>query len=281
MQNSRAASLWTTQSVVTTLTLFALIPMAVVHLTGASLNPLTAAISHYVFLPGGYLMVLLGSVLLAGCGLVIAIELIRRPAADRGWTGADDRRRRAAAVLLISFAVALTLVGLFPTDPPGSPASTASAVLHRIGAAWSFLALPVAGVLVARSSRRHRPSSAQALIRVAAGLLGAVVIFLSLHLTLTLHGSGIPAFGLLERVGFAFMIGYLILLATALRPLPTADLPAAELSPAVDLADTGSSPAAALATVELPVAGRPDFSFAAADPTEATGRWALAGAGRE
>ncbi len=260
MQNSRAASLWTTQSVVTTLTLFALVPMVIIHVTGTALNPLTAAISHYVYLPGGYLMVLLGSVLLAGCGLVIAIELIRRPPADRGWTGADERRRRIAAGLLISFAAALALVGLFPTDPPGSPASSASALLHRIGAAWSFLALPVAGVLVARPARLHRPAAGRALVGVAAGLLGAVVIFLSLHLTLTLHGSGIPAFGLLERIGFAFMIGYLILLATALRPLPVIEQPVADLPSVLE-----------------PV--RPVLADAAAGPIEATRELSLAGAG--
>lgn len=229
MPNPRLASPWTTQSVVATLTVISLVPMAIVHLTGAALNPLTAAISHYVFLPGGYLMVLLGSVLLAGCGLLLAVDLIRRPMADRGWSGADDRRRRAAALLLISFAVALTLVGLFPTDPPGSPASSLSAVVHRIGAAWSFLALPTAGLLVAGAARRHRPASSRALVRAAAGLLVAVAAFLTIHLTLVLlHGSGIWAFGLLERIGFAFLIGYLILLATALRPAQPAEAPAAK-----------------------------------------------------
>lgn len=240
MQNSRAAGVWSTQSVVTMLTLFALVPMAVVHFTGASLNPITAAISHYVHLPAGYPMVLLGSLLLGGCGLVLAIELIRRPPADRGWTPADDRRRHVAAGFLISFAVALIVVGLFPTDPPGSPASSPSAMLHRIGAAWSFVSLPVAGVLVAGPSRRHRPASGRALIGVAAGLLGAVVIFLAIHLTLVLHGSGMPAFGLLERIGFAFMIGYLILLATALRPLPTAEAVRDDLTVA-DLIESDAS----------------------------------------
>lgn len=189
------------------------------------MNPLLAPISHYVYQPAGYPMVLLGSLLLAGCGMVIAADLIRR---STGQNGRDDRRRRWAAGLLISFAVALTLVGLFPTDPAGSVTISASAVIHRIGAAWSFLSLPVAGVLVARTASESRSTSGRALVRVAAGLLAAVVIFLSIHLPLAFAGSGIPAFGLLERIGFAFMIGYLILLAAALRSAPVdIDPPAA------------------------------------------------------
>lgn len=230
-----APSRWTTQSVVATMALISLVPMAITHLTGTALNPLLAPISHYVFLPGGYLMVLLGSLLLAGCGLVIAAELVRR-------TG--DHRLRVAAGLLISFAVALVLVGLFPTDPPGTPVSSASAVVHRIGAAWSFLALPTAGVLVGRTVRAGRPAVARGLVGVAAALLGAAVIFLSIHLTLALHGSGMPLFGLLERLGFAFMISYLILVAVALRtaavPDPVTD-PSARPAEARPAALTGST----------------------------------------
>ncbi|MFC7623578.1 DUF998 domain-containing protein [Microlunatus sp. GCM10028923] len=211
-----------TSSVVATLSLISLVPMAVLHLTGTGLNPVVAPISHYVFVPGGYLMVLLGSLLLAGCGLVIAADLIRRYGSVRA------RGPLAAAGLLISFAVALILVGLFPTDPPGSAAgaATASAVIHRIGAAWSFLALPLAGVLVARTSGWCRAGHARSLVGLAAGLLGAVLVFLSIHLPLALAGSGLPAFGLLERIGFAFLIGYLILLAVALRPVAAQDRPA-------------------------------------------------------
>jgi hypothetical protein len=39
-----------------------------------------------------------------------------------------------------------------------------------------------------------------------------VAIFLVIHLPLAVAGSGIAAFGLLERLGFAIMIGYLLLL---------------------------------------------------------------------
>lgn len=223
-----------TPSVVATLSLISLVPMAVLHLTGTGLNPVAAPISHYVFVPGGYPMVLLGSLLLAGCGLVIAADLIRRYGSARRPGSARRRGPLAAAGLLISFAVALILVGLFPTDPPGSAAAaaTGSAVVHRIGAAWSFLALPLAGVLVARTSGWCRAGHARSLVGLAAGLLGAVLVFLSIHLPLALAGSGLPAFGLLERIGFAFLIGYLILLAAALRPVLASERPAPVPTPA-------------------------------------------------
>lgn len=227
-RSTRPAPTSATQSVVATLSLISLVPMAVLHLTGTGLNPVAAPISHYVFVPGGYPMVLLGSLLLAGCGLVIAADLIRR------YGSAGARGPLVAAGLLISFAVALILVGLFPTDPPGSAAgaATASAVIHRIGAAWSFLALPLAGVLLARTSGWCRAGHARSLVGLAIGLLGAVLVFLSIHLPLALAGSGLPAFGLLERIGFAFLIGYLILLAAALRPVAPAEQPAAFPAPA-------------------------------------------------
>ncbi|GAB3766219.1 DUF998 domain-containing protein [Microlunatus parietis] len=227
-RSARPAPTSATPSVVATLSLISLVPMAVLHVTGTGLNPVVAPISHYVFVPGGYPMVLLGSLLLAGCGLVIAADLIRR------YGSARARGPLAAAGLLISFAVALILVGLFPTDPPGSAAgaATLSAIIHRIGAAWSFLALPLAGVLVARTSGWCRAGHARSLVGLAIGLLGAVLIFLSIHLPLALAGSGLPAFGLLERIGFAFLIGYLILLAVALRPATTVAPPAAIRVPA-------------------------------------------------
>ncbi len=275
MPNPRPASLWTTQSVVATLALISLVPMAVSHLTGAALNPVSAPISHYVYLPGGYPMVLLGALLLAGCGAVLAADLIRRSVRTAGPVDPEFRRHRLAAGLLISFAVALTVVGVFPTDPPGSPSSSASAVAHRIGAAWSFLSLPLAGVLLAGSCRPSRPAVGRILVRAAAGLSGAAVIFLSIHLPLALTGSGIPAFGLLERIGFAFMIGYLILVAAALRPRPAAELPA-EVVPAVEPVGTvglAAEPARPLV--------RAGSATAATGPAPSTRRLSLVGAGRE
>ena len=43
-----------------------------------------------------------------------------------------------------------------------------------------------------------------------------VALFLVVHLSLVVAGSGIAAFGLIERVGFVIMIGYLFLLAATI-----------------------------------------------------------------
>src|SRR5699024_6216823 len=97
----------------------ALGPMVVVHIAGQGIvDPVAQPISHYAFVPTGYQMILLGSVLLAIASIAIATTMIGR--ARRS----GDVRLGLPAVLLVSFAVAMLLVGLVPTDPPGTTVLT-------------------------------------------------------------------------------------------------------------------------------------------------------------
>ncbi len=45
----------------------------------------------------------------------------------------------------------------------------------------------------------------------------AVAVFFAVHLPLAVQGGHIPAFGLIERAGFALMVAYLITVAVTLR----------------------------------------------------------------
>jgi hypothetical protein len=120
------------------------------------------------------------------------------------------------AVAMIVFAVAMVLVGAFPTDPPGTAASF-SAIVHRVSAATAFCVLPVIGLSLERSIGQPRSALPRGL-RSAAIALGVVVgLFLVVHLSLVFFASsGIFAFGLIERVGFVIMIGFLFLLAATI-----------------------------------------------------------------
>jgi hypothetical protein len=202
------------QAIGITLAALAPLPVLLGQWAGTGLNPLTSPISQYVHLPGGYQLVLLGSLLLAGCGAMIGLDLLRRPRTSRDRS---DLHRLLAAALLLSFAAALTVVGLVPTDPHGSPTLSAMELVHRTCVIWSFVALPAAGFVLARSRRLVEAKSGLALFRLGIGLLVGVLIFGAIQLPLLIAGSGIPALGLVERLAFAFMIIYLILLTKSLR----------------------------------------------------------------
>lgn len=208
-QPNRALSHWVPPAVVIALAMLSPLPVLAGQFSGTSLDPLSAPISQYVHLPGGYPMVLLGAWLLAGCGAVIAVDLLR---------DADSRPQQFAAVLLASFAVALIVVGVVPTDPAGSTVVSSRELVHRFAVGWAFFSLPLAGLVLARAPRLLGAVSGAALTRLAVALLGGVLLFGSVQLPLLAVGAdGIPALGLVERIAFGFMIGYLILLAVVLR----------------------------------------------------------------
>lgn len=189
--------------------LLSLFPIAVLHVVlAAEVSPLLDPISYYALVPGGYPLLLLGCALLAAAGAALAVWLARS-----GLPGV-----RLPVALLGSFAVAFLLVGIFPTDPMQAEVATTSATIHRIAASWGVLVVPAVGVLVGRRCAViARSAWPQRLVRLAAWVAGAMVLFFAIHLPLAVTGSGIPAFGLLERAGFALVISYLILLALTVR----------------------------------------------------------------
>ena len=184
----------------------ALVPMVVAHVVGASaVDPVLDPISWYAFVPGGGELILAGGVILALLGLILTVRMYR--------AGLAVGPVPAAAMIL--FAIAMVLVGAFPTDPPGT-AATFSATVHRVSAAAAFCVLPMVGLSLERSIRQPRTGLPRGLRTAALALGVAVAVFLVVHLSLVFVGSGIIAFGLIERVGFMIMIGYLILLAATI-----------------------------------------------------------------
>lgn len=193
----------------------ALVPMIIVHVVGVGLvDPIIQPVSHYAYVPGGYPMVLLGSITLAAAALALSRGL--------GRSGFD--RMVLPQRLLISFAVAMILVGLLPTDPPGTLALSPSATIHRWSAAYAFAVLPVIGfVVAARGCPAGAGTGTVALRRLSIGVTVGVGTFFVIHLPMLALGSQIPMFGLVERIGFVFMISFMVVLANATRPAAAAD----------------------------------------------------------
>jgi hypothetical membrane protein len=189
--------------------------MVAAHVVGASVvDPVLDPISWYAFVPGGGELILAGGLVLAALGLILTVRMYRSGLAVGP----------VPAVAMILFAVAMVLVGAFPTDPPGTPA-TFSATVHRVSAAAAFCVLPIVGLSLERSIRQPRSALPRGL-RSAATALGVVVaLFLVVHLSLVFFAdSGVMAFGLIERIGFVIMIGFLFLLAATIdRESPTAE----------------------------------------------------------
>lgn len=215
-----------TQTWVTVAALLAIPPMVIAHLTGAAtINPLFSPVSDYVWIPGGYLMVWFSASLLAGCGVILAHRVHR---AAKLWPELRGRLRWVFG-LLISFAVGLFVSGVLPTDLPEAVSPTVSSMIHRIGAGWALLALPAAGLVLARSA----PAVVLAgypgkLNTVASWLLYGVLAALVVHFGMFLiTGTGLPAFGLFERIGFGVLIQHLILLGFAFGNQTAAELNAA------------------------------------------------------
>ncbi|MFI9489085.1 DUF998 domain-containing protein [Promicromonospora sp. NPDC052451] len=202
----------------------ALLPMVAAHVVGASVvDPVLDPISWYAFVPGGGELILAGGVTLAVLGLLLTVRMYRAGLAVGP----------VPAAAMIVFAVAMVLVGAFPTDPPGT-AATLSATIHRVSAATAFCVLPLVGLSLERSIERPRSALPQGL-RAAASALGIVVaVFLAVHLSLVFFAdSGIIAFGLIERIGFVIMIGYLFLLAATIDREGPVEEPGTEPVPAL------------------------------------------------
>jgi len=190
----------------------ALVAMVAVHVDGLGrLNPLNQAISQYVFLPGGYLLVALGAVSLATLGVATAIRLARTAGASVALP----------VGLLGSFAVAMCLVGALPTDPTGTVHLDAAALVHRWAASYAFIVIPAVAIMVGRALARTAGGAVWARRLACCGVVVAALTgaFFAIHLPLMAMGSHIPAFGLLERAGFVIMVGVLTLLGLAARSL--------------------------------------------------------------
>ncbi|WP_214369428.1 DUF998 domain-containing protein [Pseudonocardia sp. H11422] len=198
-------------SVVLGCVIVAVAPMGFLHVAGSTaVHPLSATISDYAGVPGGYALLGISAVALAVAGCVLAVGLSR----------AGLPRPALPAALLGTWSAAMLLVAVFPTNAPGTPPDLAAAV-HRYAGGWVFAALPLAGWLVARRAREAQAWSAtsRGLDRLSLVAGGLSLTFLLSHVPIVVLGSpGFPLLGLVERVLYGVVIVLLLAAARATRP---------------------------------------------------------------
>ncbi|MGI5506705.1 DUF998 domain-containing protein [Lentzea sp. CA-135723] len=166
---------------------FSLVPILYLHVMSAGqLNPISDVISDYVFVDNGTGWLAATSLSLAAVSALLAVNL-------RGVG-------RSAQWLIGIWSAGLTVATIFPTDPTGAPTSM-SGYIHRYAGAVMFVALPAAGVLIARQF--------PALLGIATTATISSAAFLVSHVSF----SGFEARGLTERVLFASL--YVLLFAIA------------------------------------------------------------------
>lgn len=179
---------------------------AVLHIVGAgSVDPVAQTISDYVAIPGGYALLGVAAFTLTAAGAVLAVGVCR----------VGLPRPGTPAALLWSWSVALLLLGVFPTNAPGTPPGLVAAV-HRYAGAWAFAVLPVAGMLVARRLRDTpgwtRAATGLARLSVTTAVLS--LTFLLAHIPLVFGGtSPVPLLGLVERALYAVLLVLLLAIA--------------------------------------------------------------------
>lgn len=195
--------------------------MVGLHLS-AGLDPVWDLISEYAFEPEGWLLPTSLTLLAAGAGMFATVMLRH---------GADRR----IVALVQGWAVCMLLIGVFPTDRPGVPLSLSGGI-HRYAAFVAFLAMPVAGLLLARRIGHRRTATA---LKTLSGLAFVALVAVVVPYLLDMAGmpvtpEDLPA-GLTQRLVVATELGVLVLLgATLLReagknegPVPPSRRPSA------------------------------------------------------
>ncbi|SDH20637.1 Protein of unknown function [Lentzea fradiae] len=166
---------------------FSLVPIFYLHVVSAGeLNPVSDVISDYVFVAQGTGWLAATSLSLAAVSALLAVNL-------RGVG-------RSAQWLIGVWAAGLTVATIFPTDPTGTP-TTVSGYVHRYAGAVMFVALPAAGLLIARKF----PD----LFGVAITSAVSSAAFLVSHVSF----MGFEVRGLTERLLFASLYGLLFAIA--------------------------------------------------------------------
>lgn len=203
---SAVPAAWAGDSAVLGAMIVALVPMGVLHLVGSSaVDPITAPVSDYVAVPGGYSLIGVSAVSLAVAGLVLA----------GGLGAARLPHARTAGGVLVGWSAALMVVAVFPTNVPGTPV-TVVAWVHRLGGAVVFGLLPVIVAMVARfaAGAAHWSSAATGLRRCAAVAGVFTLVFLAGQVPVGFGlGSALPGIGLLQRLMFALVMTLLVVLA--------------------------------------------------------------------
>ncbi len=172
------------------------------HVAVKGLDPVSVTVSDYAVSDSG------GSIHVAML-VIAAVSAVLIPALRR--LGPPDGRRHAATALLAVWAAGLLVSGLVPTNPPGTPMDTA-AYVHRYASVLAFLALPIAGWLLA--IRLPAQPHARRWLRALA--------LASLLLVAAMAWSAYPGdralYGLIERALILAEIALLALLAALPAP---------------------------------------------------------------
>jgi hypothetical protein len=119
-----------------------------------NLNPWSLTVSDFAVSDrGGVIDTAMAVLAAATAVLVPALWRTGAAAASRGAHGGRDARtaggrHRMAAVLLVAWTAGLLAAAVIPTNEPGLPMDTA-AYLHRYASVVAFVAVPIAGWLLA------------------------------------------------------------------------------------------------------------------------------------
>ncbi|GIJ25939.1 hypothetical protein Vqi01_11010 [Micromonospora qiuiae] len=192
--------------------------LAVIGHTGVDdLDPLRLTVSDYaVSESGGLIHVAMLLLAAASAVLIPALNRLGRPycGAPAGTAVTVGRRGRVAEWLLAIWAGGLLVSGLVPTNPPGTGMGTA-AYVHRYASVAAFLALPIAGWLLAdRLSPGIRARRWLRALTLASLLLAVAMVW-------SAYPGDRALYGLIERALILTEVTLLTLLATLPTPLPT------------------------------------------------------------
>ncbi|WP_084965435.1 DUF998 domain-containing protein [Thermoactinospora rubra] len=173
--------------------------------TGAGLDPVHTLISEYAFHSIGWLLPTSLTLFAVGSALIAA-------ALARG--GADRR----VVLLVAAWGACMFLIGAFPTDRPGVPLSLSGGI-HRYAAFAAFLAMPVAGLLLARARTRFARGLKVLSLAALAALLLVVVPYVVRMAGVPLSNADIPA-GVTQRVVVVTELGLLALVGLSMLRVP-------------------------------------------------------------
>ncbi|BCJ58610.1 hypothetical protein Jiend_20320 [Micromonospora endophytica] len=182
--------------------------LAVVGHAGVTdLDPLRLTVSDYAVSDSGG-MIHVAMLLLAAASAVL-VPAVRR-------LGPPDSRRHTATAMLTVWASGLLVSGLVPTNPPGTTMDTA-AYVHRYASVVAFLALPVAGWLLAA----RLPAGARRWLRI----LTVASLVLAAAMAWSAYPGDRALYGLIERALILTEVTLLTLLTLSLSLSPPSQPP--------------------------------------------------------
>ncbi|MEV2237028.1 DUF998 domain-containing protein [Micromonospora sp. NPDC049891] len=182
------------------------------HAGVSDLDPVSLTVSDYAVSDSGEVIHLAMLLLAAASAVLIpALSRLDQPESDRpaGTPAPVGRRGPYAEWLLAVWAGGLLVSGLVPTNPPGTDMGTA-AYVHRYASVVAFLALPIAGWLLAA----RLPAGART------GIWLRTLTVTSLLLAVAMAWSAYPGdrayYGLIERALILAEVALLTVVAATL-----------------------------------------------------------------